>query len=84
MSGSPTTGHVDLALRFLEVAATQANLADPGKSARSAVSAAALRVTVRPDDARLLGHSGLRRTRGVRRLDRGARHGDRDRAAAGP
>ena len=47
-------GHVDLALRFLEVAATQANLADPGKPARSAVSAAALRVTVRPDDARLL------------------------------
>ena len=47
-------GHVDLALRFLEAAATQANLADPGKSARSAVSAAALRVIVRPDDARLL------------------------------
>ena len=47
-------GHVDLALRFLEVAATQANLADPGKPARSAVSAAALRVTVRDDDARLL------------------------------
>ena len=47
-------GHVDLALRFLSAAATQANLADPGKSARSAVSAAALRVTVRPDDPRLL------------------------------
>ena len=47
-------GQVDLALRFLMVAATQANLADPGKPARSAVSAAALRVTVRPDDARLL------------------------------
>ena len=52
-------GHVDMALRFLEVAATQANLAGPGKSARSAVSAAAvsaaaLCVTVRPDDVRLL------------------------------
>ena len=47
-------GQVDLALRFLMAAATQANLADPGKPARSAVSAAALRVTVRPDDARLL------------------------------
>jgi DNA-binding CsgD family transcriptional regulator len=47
-------GHLDMALRFLGVAATQANLADPGKPARSAVSAAALRVTVRLDDARLL------------------------------
>lgn len=47
-------GHIDMALRFLDVAATQANLADPGKPARSAVSAAALRVAVRPDDVRLL------------------------------
>ena len=52
--GLADDGNVDLALRFLEVAATQANLADPGKAARSAVSAAALRVTVSPDDARLL------------------------------
>ena len=48
------SGQVDLALRFLDTAATQANLADPGKSARSAVSAAALRVRVRSDDPRLL------------------------------
>ncbi len=47
-------GHVDLALRFLQLASTQANLADPGKSARATVSAAALRIPVRPDDARLL------------------------------
>ncbi len=47
-------GHIDMALRFLDVAATQANLADPGKPARSAVSAAALRLPVRPDDARLM------------------------------
>ena len=47
-------GHIDLALRFLDAAATQANLADPGKPARAAVSAAVLRMPVRPDDARLL------------------------------
>jgi len=47
-------GHIDMALRFLDVAATQANLADPGKPARSAVSTAALRLPVRPDDARLI------------------------------
>ena len=47
-------GHIDLALRFLDAAATQANLADPGKPARAAVSAAVLRMAVRPDDARVL------------------------------
>jgi DNA-binding CsgD family transcriptional regulator len=47
-------GHVDMALRFLDVAATQANLADPGKPARSAVTAAALRLPVHPHDARLM------------------------------
>ncbi len=47
-------GHIDLALRFLEAAATQANLADPGKAARTAVTAAALRIGAEPDDPRLL------------------------------
>ena len=47
-------GDVDLSLRFLEAAATQANLADPGKTARAAVSAAALRANMPTDDPRIL------------------------------
>ena len=77
-------GHIDLALRFLDVAATQANLADPGKPARSAVSAAALRVAVRPDDARLLAILAFAEPEehGPLIVERAA--SDRDRTAARP
>ena len=63
-------GHLEIAARALETAATQSWWSDPGQSVRAAILHRAESLHTAKDDPRVLVDHGLRRPRGAQRDDR--------------